>query len=332
MKLFRNNFLDIIKILFKIALNIPKLFYIKLKIYFSTYKKPITIIKNNRAYRDLYKNGKIEIYENIDFTPEQRASDLLKKMTIEEKAGQMFHPPISINGGTISEIMNLASGRGDTTESLILNKNITHYNLYGSPNPLQLAKKLNQLQKIAERSRLGIPLTISSDPIHEVPRGGGVAAFSLKGFSKWPSQLGFAATRQPEIIKEFAEIARDLGVTNTYLLVRPNLRRMANDMKRIGLNNQFLFQPGPYIEGFSEGGSVDIDVVEVQSEGLDLENYLLPEIETPPLAAQPMPSQQVINSALTQNNNLMNTGLTQTETALLSEEEKMLRLKQRNLA
>ena len=61
-------------------------------------------------------------------------------MTIEEKVGQMFHPPISINGGTISEIMNLASGRGDTTESLILNKNITHYNLYGSPNPLQLAK------------------------------------------------------------------------------------------------------------------------------------------------------------------------------------------------
>ena len=107
---------------------------------------------------------------------------------------------------------------------------------------------------------------------------------------------------------------------------------MANDMKRIGLNNQFLFQPGPYIEGFSEGGSVDIDVVEVQPEGLDLENYLLPEIETPPLAAQPMPSSQVINSALTQNNNLMNTGLTQTETALLSEEEKMLRLKQRNLA
>ena len=50
MKLFRNNFLDIIKILFKIALNIPKLFYIKLKIYFSTYKKPLTIIKNNILY------------------------------------------------------------------------------------------------------------------------------------------------------------------------------------------------------------------------------------------------------------------------------------------
>lgn len=90
MKLLRNNFFDIIKILFKIALNIPKLFYIKLKTYFSIYKKPITTIKNNRVYRDLYKNGKIEIYENIDFTPEQRASDLIKKMTIKKRLDKCF--------------------------------------------------------------------------------------------------------------------------------------------------------------------------------------------------------------------------------------------------
>jgi Beta-glucosidase-related glycosidases len=209
MNYFKSNFIDLIKIIFKIIINIPKIFYTKLKLSFLIYHKPKIIIKNDTRYRDLYKNGRIEIYENINFTPEQRANDLLKKMTIEEKVGQMFHPPISINGGSISEIMNLASGKGDTTKSLILNKAITHFNLYGSPNPLQLAKKLNKLQKIAERSRLGIPLTISSDPIHEVPRGGGVAAFSLEGFSKWPSQLGFASTRDPEIIKEYAEIARE---------------------------------------------------------------------------------------------------------------------------
>ena len=79
--------------------------------------------------------------------------------------------------------------------------------MYGSPNPLELAEKLNFLQSISEKTRLGIPLTISSDPIHEVPRGGGIAAFSLKGFSKWPSQLGFASIRDPKIIKEFSEIA-----------------------------------------------------------------------------------------------------------------------------
>ena len=209
MNYFKNNYFDLIKIIFKIIINIPKIIYIKLKLSFLIYHKPKIIIKNDTRYRDLYKNGRIEIYENINFTPEQRANDLLKKMTIEEKVGQMFHPPISINGSSISEIMNLASGKGDTTESLILNKAITHFNLYGSPNPIQLAKHLNKLQKIAERSRLGIPLTISSDPIHEVPRGGGVAAFSLEGFSKWPSQLGFASTRDPKTIKEFAEIARE---------------------------------------------------------------------------------------------------------------------------
>ena len=55
---------------------------------------------------------------------------------------------------------------------------------------------------------MGIPITISSDPIHEVPKGGGVASFSVDGFSKWPSQLGFAATNNPSIVKKFGEIAK----------------------------------------------------------------------------------------------------------------------------
>ena len=209
MNFFNINFVDFINIIFKIIINIPKMYYMKLKLYFLIYRKPKIIIKNDTRYRDLYKNGKIEVYENKNLTSEQRADDLLKKMNIEEKVGQMFHPPLSINSSSISQIMNLASGKGDSIKSLILNKSITHFNLYGSPSPIQLAKKLNKLQKIAERSRLGIPLTISSDPIHEVPKGGGIAAFSLKGFSKWPSQLGFASTREPEAIKEFAEIARE---------------------------------------------------------------------------------------------------------------------------
>ena len=209
MNFFNINFVDFINIIFKIIINIPKMYYMKLKLYFLIYRKPKIIIKNDTRYRDLNKNGKIEVYENKNLTSEQRADDLLKKMNIEEKVGQMFHPPLSINSSSISQIMNLASGKGDSIKSLILNKSITHFNLYGSPSPIQLAKKLNKLQKIAERSRLGIPLTISSDPIHEVPKGGGIAAFSLKGFSKWPSQLGFASTREPEAIKEFAEIARE---------------------------------------------------------------------------------------------------------------------------
>ena len=207
MKRINFNYKDIIKILLNAIYNIPLLIIVRIRLFFKGGEAVRVISRENNQYRDLNKNGKIDIYEDSDFSAKERAEDLLIKMTLQEKVGQMFHPPISVQGGLVSSLMNLVSGRGVSTKSLILEKYISHFNLYGSPNPIELARKLNYLQRIAEESRLGIPLTISSDPIHEVPRGGGVAAFSLKGFSKWPSQLGFASTRNPEIIKEFSEIA-----------------------------------------------------------------------------------------------------------------------------
>jgi len=207
MKRISFRYIDIVKILSSIIYNLPSLIVIKLKLFFKSGTSVRVITKGNDEYRDLNGNGHIDLYEDHNVSSSERAEDLLSKMTLEEKVGQMFHPPISLQGGLISKIMNLASGKADSTESLILEKHISHFNLYGSPNPLELAEKLNFLQSISEKTRLGIPLTISSDPIHEVPRGGGIAAFSLKGFSKWPSQLGFASIRDPKIIKEFSEIA-----------------------------------------------------------------------------------------------------------------------------
>ena len=209
MRITDSKLFDFIKIFFVFSLNLFRFFYYKLEYYLFLYNKPNIITKNGYQYRDLYKNKKIEVYEDINFSSEHRANDLLSKMTIAEKVGQMFHPPIFINGGLVSEIMNLTSSKGQSIESLIVNKHISHFNLYGNPSPLKIAKKINQLQKLAERTRLGIPLTISSDPIHEVSKGGGIASFSIEGFSKWPSQLGFASIRNSKIIREFAEIAKE---------------------------------------------------------------------------------------------------------------------------
>ena len=161
MRITNSKFFDFIKILFVFIFNLYRFFYYKLKYHLSLYNKPNIITKNGYQYRDLYKNEKIEVYENKNSSPEHRANDLLSKMTIAEKVGQMFHPPIFINGGLVSEIMNLANSKGQSIESLIVNKHISHFNLYGSPSPLKIAKKINQLQRLAERTRLGIPLTIS---------------------------------------------------------------------------------------------------------------------------------------------------------------------------
>ena len=77
-------------------------------------------------------------------------------MTLEEKAGLMFHPPIFI-GDDVSTVGG--------TEQSILEQQLNHFDIYAAPPPRQHAEWHNHLQDIAASSRLGIPVTISSDPV-----------------------------------------------------------------------------------------------------------------------------------------------------------------------
>ena len=179
-------------------------------IYLAKLKPEVkTLDIDGMSFRDLNKNNELDQYEDYRINNVQRVEDLISQMTLEEKVGTLFHPPVTINPDWMFRLYSLFVDGGKLTESEIINQHINHFNLYGNPKPERLAKRLNNLQKIASRSRLGIPVTISSDPIHEVPNGGGVASFSLDGFSKWPSQLGLAASQDPNLVKQFAEIARE---------------------------------------------------------------------------------------------------------------------------
>ena len=179
-------------------------------IYLAKLKPEVkTLDIDGMSFRDLNKNNELDQYEDYRLDTAQRVEDLISQMTLEEKVGTLFHPPVTINPDWMFRLYSLFVDGGKLTESEIINQHINHFNLYGNPKPERLAKRLNNLQKIASRSRLGIPVTISSDPIHEVPNGGGVASFSLDGFSKWPSQLGLAASQDPNLVKQFAEIARE---------------------------------------------------------------------------------------------------------------------------
>ena len=205
-----------IRTLFTILMAVLLLFVInhiyqpisRINLYFSQFENVQTIYKDDYLFRDLNKNQQLDIYEDARVSIELRVNDVLSQMTIEEKVGLMFHPPFTVNPGIGMRIYEILIRGNQFTESHIIKKNINHFNLYGNPDPVKLAKRINQLQNYAARSRLGIPLTISSDPIHEVERGGGIASFSVRGFSKWPSQLGLAATRDVGLVKKFADIAR----------------------------------------------------------------------------------------------------------------------------
>ena len=181
----------------------------KFKINNSLYDEIQILIIDNQEFRDLNKNSILDVYEDHRLDAQTRSNDLLSEMTLEEKVGQMFHPPFILEPDLLMFLYEVAIRGNKLTESHIVEDNITHFNLYGNPSPVKLGSKINYLQKIASRTRLGILITISSDPIHEVPRGGGIASFSVDGFSKWPSQLGFAASQDPNLVRRFAEVARE---------------------------------------------------------------------------------------------------------------------------
>jgi len=163
----------------------------------------------NYTFRDLNKNGKLDIYEDARQPVELRIKDLLKQMTIEEKAGMMFYSPVRVNkDGTIEEkpAKDLLSSISPVGINEIDKHKITHFNLFSVPAPDTLAIWYNRMQQFEEKTRLGIPLTIASDPRNQGT--GGFFSQSAKTFSLWPDPLGLAAIGDEKITGQFADISR----------------------------------------------------------------------------------------------------------------------------
>lgn len=160
-------------------------------------------------FRDLNKNSKLDIYEDNRNGIENRIEDVLSLMTIEEKIGLMWHPPIGVGEeGEILNKPNPAIFNMVSSLDVIVNKKINHYNLFRIPGAKNLAEWNNSIQKLAEQTRLGIPLSISSDPRHGINNFIGTDMLGGK-WSKWPEPIGLAATGDSALVAEFGRIANE---------------------------------------------------------------------------------------------------------------------------
>ena len=168
--------------------------------------KAPTLTEDGFTFRDLNKNGRLDPYEDSRLPIEERVADLLAQMTLEEKAGMMFHTSISMNAdGSLMEVPGRFSPI--PTSEMVLGRLMNHFNVNTVAAPRQTAEWYNHLQKLAERSRLGIPVTISSDPRHAFTDNP-ATSFMGGGFSQWPEPIGLAATGDPALVQEFGDIAR----------------------------------------------------------------------------------------------------------------------------
>jgi beta-glucosidase len=145
-------------------------------------------------------------YQNSELGVAQRVDDLLRRMTLAEKAGVLFQTMIVVGSGDLAE-RSLSFGVHNA-EYMIKTQLLNHFNVIRAPDDAAaLAEWHNQLQSLAASTRLGIPITLSTDPRHHFTEHAGTAALA-GAFSQWPETLGFAAIGSAELVERFADIAR----------------------------------------------------------------------------------------------------------------------------
>ncbi|MDN3585279.1 glycoside hydrolase family 3 N-terminal domain-containing protein [Pedobacter aquatilis] len=159
---------------------------------------PTNISAQSKSSNPLYKNPKASV--------ESRIKDLLSRMTIEEKVGQISMPlgwPMYTRIGNEVEVSETfkKSLKEEYTGMLWATLRAdpwTKKTLANGLNPELAAKATNAIQKYAiENTRLGIPVLLSE----ECPHG-----HMAIGTTVFPTSIGLGSTFNPDLINKVASV------------------------------------------------------------------------------------------------------------------------------
>ncbi len=165
-----------------------------------------------------------QIYKNARFGVQERTSDLLSRMTIEEKVGQMLCPL----GWEMYEKRGAKVTQSAKFEQFVKERHIgmlwavyradpwTRKTLDNGLNPELAAKAGNALQEyVMKNSRLGIPIFLAE----EAPHG-----HMAIGTTVFPSGIGMAATWSPQTIEATGRvIAKEIRLQGGHIGYGPVL-------------------------------------------------------------------------------------------------------------
>lgn len=142
----------------------------------------------------------------LDAAGEARLEQLVASLTLDEKAGQLFHAMAFVDASVIPDEDGLPLLPGPVHDYVVKN-HVTHMNLVNVLPPDAQARWYNALQVLARQTGSGIPVTVSSDPRSAATERAG-ASHSAGAFSAWPEPTGLAATRDPELARRFGDAVR----------------------------------------------------------------------------------------------------------------------------
>lgn len=166
----------------------------------------------------------IESYKNPQLPVEQRVADLLSRMTVKEKVGQLLCPL----GWEMYEIKGETVTASDKFKQLMKERHAgmlwatyradpwTKKTLENGLNPALAAQAGNALQKyVMENTRLGIPLFLAE----EAPHG-----HMAIGTTVFPTGIGMAATWSPRLINEVGKaIGKEIRLQGGHISYGPVL-------------------------------------------------------------------------------------------------------------
>jgi beta-glucosidase len=136
-------------------------------------------------------NQKTPVYLDKSQPVEERVSDLLAQMTIEEKLAQL-------GSAWVYELLPFDDKAAD-----VLKRGIGHITRIGGASnlpPRECADLANRIQKhLAEETRLGIPAIV-----HEESCSG----YMARGATSFPQAIGVASTWEPELVSRMASVIR----------------------------------------------------------------------------------------------------------------------------
>jgi beta-glucosidase len=181
------------------------------------------------AFKDLNRNGELDTYEDWRLPVDERISDLIGQMSVEQMAGLMLysgHQSVpsgsrrffggTYNGKPFEESGAAPSDLSDQQTKFLSEDHLRHVLITSVQSPAIAAMWNNQMQELVESIGLGIPANTSSDPRHRTRSSAEFDLGSGGNISMWPATLGIAATFDPVLMKQFGEIAsieyRALGI------------------------------------------------------------------------------------------------------------------------
>lgn len=141
--------------------------------------------KKTTKYTSTNENDSDPIYQNPNYSVEERVDDLLSRMTLEEKIGQM------------TQAERQALGGDDNITAFFLGSILSGGGSAPSPNtPSAWADMYDRFQTAALSTRLKIPIIYGIDAVH--------GHNNVYGATIFPHNIGMGCTRNPALVEQAA--------------------------------------------------------------------------------------------------------------------------------